>query len=599
MIESTLADLACQCQANDYPFRCPVFDRDMGCELHAVCAGRFRPGERDRYRRVWIDQAEGRAAAVPPPRAAEPPPPRLTIGMATANESTDVWFTLQTLRLYHSDQLPFVELIVVDNSPPTSVHPRITEALCQRVGARFVHAPTPQGTAAPRDRIFAEARGDAVLVIDSHVLLWPGAVRRLIDWFHRHPGTLDLIHGPLLDDRILEPNGDAAIYATRMDPRWGADAMFGVWGRGDEPTDLLAPEFEIPMMGLGLFACRRETWPGFHPEFEEFGGEEGYVHEKIRRAGGRVLCLPFLRWAHHTRDARMPLPYAASNAAKFRNYALGDRELGREVERTIAAFQQPDDQGRPFVPEAECRKIVASLPPQPEWRPDSPAEREYRAAVRTPSEIYQHLVTLRRHAAGCETVVELGTRSGVSTRALIAARPKRLVAVDVEPIPEELATIAESAGVEFEARRESSLATEPVACDLLFVDSLHTAEQLAAELRRHAPHCRRRIALHDTETFGLRGEDGRDGLLKALGNFLAEHAAEWELERHHPYNNGLTVLRRWQVATDPSRGLGDDVAKAAHALGLDRLAKGVARWFGADCGCAGRQAVLNKWFRWS
>lgn len=40
------------------------------------------------------------------------------------------------------------------------------------------------------------------------------------------------------------------------------------------------------MQGLGIFACRRDVWPGFNPRLRGFGGEEGYIHEKFRRAGG-------------------------------------------------------------------------------------------------------------------------------------------------------------------------------------------------------------------------------------------------------------------------------------------------------------------------
>lgn len=43
-----------------------------------------------------------------------------------------------------------------------------------------------------------------------------------------------------------------------------------------------------------------------------------------------------------------------------------------------------------------------------------------------------------------------------------------------------------------------------------------------------------------------------------------------------------------------SRGLGDTVAKITRATGIDRLVKAVAKKRGKPCGCAGRQAALNK-----
>jgi len=66
--------------------------------------------------------------------------------------------------------------------------------------------------------------------------------------------------------------------------------------------------FEITMQGLGLFACRRTAWQA-SIRVRGFGGEEGYIHEKIRRRGGRVLCLPFLRWMHRF-ERPMGTPYS-------------------------------------------------------------------------------------------------------------------------------------------------------------------------------------------------------------------------------------------------------------------------------------------------
>ena len=46
-----------------------------------------------------------------------------------------------------------------------------------------------------------------------------------------------------------------------------------------------------------------------------------------------------------------------------------------------------------------------------------------------------------------------------------------------------------------------------------------------------------------------------------------------------------------------SKGLGDDIAKVTHALGLDVVADKVAKSLGFDsCGCDERQKILNKLF---
>jgi hypothetical protein len=87
------------------------------------------------------------------------------------------------------------------------------------------------------------------------------------------------------------------------------------------------------------------------------------------------------------------------------------------------------------------------------------------------------------------------------------------------------------------------LAIEIDETDLLFIDTKHTAAQLYGELQRHAARVRRWIALHDTETFGERGEDGGPGLLSALQRFLREQP-EWTVTYHSATNNGFTVISR-------------------------------------------------------
>src|SRR3954447_16084042 len=99
----------------------------------------------------------------------------LTIGMATYDDFDGVYFTLQALRLYHD--LADTELLVVDNYGCEDTR-RLVESW---LGARYVRATDVVGTAAPRDLVFREATGDAVLCCDSHVLFQPGAIARLRD----------------------------------------------------------------------------------------------------------------------------------------------------------------------------------------------------------------------------------------------------------------------------------------------------------------------------------------------------------------------------------------------------------------------------------
>ena len=178
----------------------------------------------------------------------------------------------------------------------------------------------------------------------------------------------------------------------------------------------------------------------------------------------------------------------------------------------------------------------------------------YRAVWTRASDIRDHLPTLRWYAAQCERVTELGTRAGTSTTALLAAEPKSLACYDLQRHENlrELERIAGGLGVEFRFTAADVREVEIAPTDLLFIDTYHHHDQLTIELARHAPKAGRFIILHDTMTFGWKGENGTsgDGLLTALHEFLYRHR-EWSILESVPHNNGLTVLGRGPQAGAP------------------------------------------------
>ncbi len=170
-----------------------------------------------------------------------------------------------------------------------------------------------------RDFIFEEAAGTFVLCMDCHVLFPAGTLKRLFDYFEVHPDTNDLLQGPLVFDNLQR-------LGTHFEPVW-SEGMFGRWGLDERGQNPDGEPFDIPMQGLGVFACRRLAWPGFNKRFRGFGGEEGYIHEKFRQAGGRTLCLPFFRWLHRF-GRPLGIPYRNNWEDRFHNYFVGFREIG-------------------------------------------------------------------------------------------------------------------------------------------------------------------------------------------------------------------------------------------------------------------------------
>ena len=95
--------------------------------------------------------------------------------------------------------------------------------------------------------------------------------------------------------------------------------------------------------------------------------------------------------------------------------------------------------------------------------------------------------------------------------------------------------------------------------DMLFIDTLHTYNQLSKELRKHEGSVNKWIILHDTITFGQVDEGfyqngeisdeisnqvvSKRGLYTALIDFLEENK-NWKIKEHFTNNNGLTVIER-------------------------------------------------------
>jgi len=153
-------------------------------------------------------------------------------------------------------------------------------------------------------------------------------------------------------------------------------------------------------------------------------------------------------------------------------------------------------------------------------------------------DINQHLPFLAGMALD-KAVVELGFRTGRSTSAFLMGGAKSVTVFDTHPCADAVKVFRELVGTRFEFRQANVLEVEIPPCDILFIDSYHSGEQLLQELQLHTKWCGR-IVLHDTETFGHVGEDNTKGLQWAVREFIEKRS--WKVRVHFPYNNGLTVL---------------------------------------------------------
>ena len=179
-------------------------------------------------------------------------------------------------------------------------------------------------------------------------------------------------------------------------------------------------------------------------------------------------------------------------------------------------------------------------------------------------DINEHLPTLRKLAEQCDHVTEMGTRKAISTLALIIANPKKVISIDLNyhfyaPYENETNEFAKYCQTDFQFIEADVLKIDIEKTDMLFIDTLHTYNQLSKELRKHEKNVNKWIVLHDTVTFGDRDENfyqngivsdeikndfiSKRGLYNALIDFLEENK-NWVIKEHYKNNNGLTIIER-------------------------------------------------------
>ena len=172
------------------------------------------------------------------------------------------------------------------------------------------------------------------------------------------------------------------------------------------------------------------------------------------------------------------------------------------------------------------------------------------------SDIHMHLPALCALARECASerpamLAEFGTRGGESTTAFLAGLAESnfggtLHSYDIAPTS--FAPAGElPANViwKFHQSDTSALGYFPHV-DLLFIDTLHTAAQVTAELA-HAPRVKSLLAFHDTVLFGSvdEGTGAAIGINHAIYEWMATpEGRKWQVRSHDWRNNGLLVLER-------------------------------------------------------
>lgn len=152
---------------------------------------------------------------------------------------------------------------------------------------------------------------------------------------------------------------------------------------------------------------------------------------------------------------------------------------------------------------------------------------------------------LKTYAEKCNHVTEMGVRDVITTWAILAAKPDKLVCIDWdnEKCPVNKTKLQEAKRLsaqedilfEFIPADTTNISIEPT--DLLFIDTWHTYEQLILELLMHSPNVNKYIICHDTN------EDIFPGMYVAIEDFLHLNK-NWKLVEKNNEFPGYTIIER-------------------------------------------------------
>lgn len=245
----------------------------------------------------------------------------LTIGCAVYDDYDGVFFTIQSLRMYHSIcNSSKVEFVVLDNNPKSSSGQETKKFVQNSIKQKYIPLDTPC-TSFAKYKVPDYADGKYILILDSHVMLEPNGISNLLNYFEQNPETNNIIQGPLWYD-------DLNAYSTHLEPVFRGN-MYGTWATDKLNYNKGLP-FEIQMQGMGLCAFRKETWKGINPYFRGFGAEEGYIQAKFKQWGGNTICLPSLKWNHRF-GRPLGIPYKPILEDRIFNYFLGWLEIYQDI----------------------------------------------------------------------------------------------------------------------------------------------------------------------------------------------------------------------------------------------------------------------------
>lgn len=179
-------------------------------------------------------------------------------------------------------------------------------------------------------------------------------------------------------------------------------------------------------------------------------------------------------------------------------------------------------------------------------------EYQFNVLKQSPSDTNEHMQTLRNLASECSICIEFGVRWVVTTWALVAARPQRVISYDIttnQTMQNNLAVLqltAQQAGVQFDFYQQDVTASgfQIPQCDLLYIDIWPEYNLYYPALNNHFERVNKYIVVHGINNpRDVDGSPGTTGPYLASEEFLLDHP-NWTKHLETRNVHGLVVLKR-------------------------------------------------------
>lgn len=341
------------------------------------------------------------------------------------------------------------EIITVDNASAQADAAALAEYTAPR--GHYIRNETNAGFAGGNNQGYAQATGDIIVFLNSDVA-----------------GSADWLRAVAADVR------DGALYGPSLHQQ-------------------LVAGLSLPYLEGWCIAATRATWerltrtpaPAVPWDGVIYGGPWDHLSYPGPYWEDNDLCLRALEAGIALVQTTWPIQHKGGRTAG---------SLARWAESFAANERTYTD------------RVLALLPRiKPLALPATAAQGAYLTHCATQSDIQHHLPLLFALAQG--NVVELGTRTGVSTAALLAGielKGGTLTSIDIDERSAQVAAghplwrFIRGSSIE---QRIAEAVEQPI--DLLLVDTLHTGPHVAAELALWGPKMKPggTICIHDPETF--------------------------------------------------------------------------------------------------